>query len=75
MNLESFKDMMGILGGYYLSERMFAAIDHNGDGYISLEEYINYFDILTHGNNSEKNYYTFSHFVYELTRGSFGSIA
>ena len=59
MNLESFKDMMGILGGYYLSERMFAAIDHNGDGYISLEEYINYFDILTHGNNEEKNKYTF----------------
>ena len=23
----------------------------------------------------EKNYYTFSHFVYELTRGRFGSIA
>jgi hypothetical protein len=23
----------------------------------------------------EKNYYTFSHFVYELTRGTFGSIA
>ena len=23
----------------------------------------------------EKNYYTFSHFVYELTRGKFGSIS
>jgi hypothetical protein len=23
----------------------------------------------------EKNYYTFSHFVYELTRGNFGSVA
>jgi hypothetical protein len=35
MNLESFKDMMGILGNFYLSERMFAAIDRNNDGFIT----------------------------------------
>ena len=59
MDLDSFRDMMGILGGYYLSERMFAAIDTNGDGLIALEEYINYFDILTHGTSEEKNIFNF----------------
>ena len=35
MDLDSFKDMMGILGNFYLSERMFAAIDINNKKYIT----------------------------------------
>ena len=59
MDLASFKDMLGILGNFYLSERMFAAIDRDKDGYISQEEYINYIDVLTYGTSSEKNQFTF----------------
>ena len=55
MNVVSFKEMLGILGNFYLSERMFAAIDEDKDGYISQEEYINYIDVLTYGTAREKN--------------------
>jgi Ca2+-binding EF-hand superfamily protein len=49
MNMEQFKEMMGILGHFYLSERMFAAIDRNNDGFITQEDYLTYIDILTYG--------------------------
>lgn len=55
MDLNSFKDMLGILGNFYLSERMFAAIDTDHDGYISLENYLVYNDVLSNGTAKEKD--------------------
>jgi hypothetical protein len=49
MDLESFKDMLGILGNFFVSDRMFFAIDKDKDGLISLEDYLVYNDILSHG--------------------------
>lgn len=59
MDLNSFKSMVGILGNFYISERMFGAIDSNGDGCITLEDYLIYNDILMYGTNKEKNEITF----------------
>lgn len=59
MDLNSFKDMLGILGNFAISERMFKAIDLNKDNYISLEDYLIYNDILMAGSNREKNEVTY----------------
>jgi hypothetical protein len=37
MNLRNFKDMIGILGSFDLSERMYSVIDRDHDGFIVLE--------------------------------------
>jgi len=49
MNKESFKEMLGILGNYLISDRMFLAINKERNGLISLEDYLVYNDIITHG--------------------------
>lgn len=59
MNLQNFKDMIGILGNFSISDRMFKAIDTDKDGLISLEDYLVYNDILTYGNEHEKNFFSF----------------
>ena len=59
MDKESFKDMLGILGNFQISDRMFAAVDNNYDGLISLEDYLVYNDILQYGSVQEKNFITF----------------
>lgn len=49
MDLQSFKEILGIIGNFQISDRMFAAIDDDRDGYITLEDYLVYNDILSHG--------------------------
>ena len=41
---------------------MFQAIDDNRDGLISLEDYIIYNDIVSHGGEREKDFITFKIF-------------
>lgn len=60
MNRDSFKAMLGILGNYLISDRIFSAIDTEQDGLISLEEYLVYNDILSYGSATEKNFITFN---------------
>lgn len=55
MDLNHFKEMLGILGNFYISERIFAAIDLDRDGYITLEDYLVYNDILNYGTTKEKD--------------------
>jgi len=50
---------LGFLGRFFISERMFAAIDRQNKGYISLEDYLVYNDILSYGSEDEKNSLTF----------------
>ena len=59
MDITSFKQMMGMLGNFYVSDRMFTAIDRDNDGLISIEDYLVYNDILSYGSESEKNAVTF----------------
>lgn len=59
MDLPAFKQMLGMLGNFYVSDRMFGAIDRDNDGLISLEDYIVYNDILSYGTSSEKSEITF----------------
>ena len=59
MDLKSFKDMLGMLGNFFISDRMFSAIDINHDGMISLEEFLVYNDIISHGTEEEKTLITF----------------
>jgi Ca2+-binding EF-hand superfamily protein len=42
-----------------MSDRIFSAIDRDGKGLISLEDYLVYNEILSHGSQSEKNMLTF----------------
>lgn len=59
MDKTSFKVMLGILGNYPISDRIFQAIDHSLDGLISIEEYLVYNDTLSYGSPTEKNLITF----------------
>lgn len=59
MDLKSFKEMLGILGNFNVSDRMFGAIDLDHDGLISLEDYLVYNDVLNHGTEDEKSQVTF----------------
>jgi hypothetical protein len=49
MSKDSFKIMLGILGNYAISDRIFSAIDREGKGMISLEDYLVYNEILSNG--------------------------
>jgi len=59
MNLNGFKEMIGLIGNFELSERIFAVIDRNQDQVITLEEFLVYNDILTNGSQDEKMLLTF----------------
>ncbi len=60
MDRDAFKSMLGILGNYMISDRIFDAIDIEHDGMLSLSEYLVYNDILSYGTQKEKNLMTFS---------------
>lgn len=49
MDSASFREMIGVLGNFELSERMFSAIDEDNDGFITLEQYLVYNDKLNNG--------------------------
>lgn len=59
MDKLAFKQMLGILGSYQISDRIFQGIDSDMDGLISLEEYLVYNDVLAFGSPSEKDFNTF----------------
>jgi len=59
MSLMSFKLMLGVLGNYMMSDRIFSAIDRDGKGKISLEDYLVYNEVVSHGSQTEKNMLTF----------------
>ncbi|CDW73973.1 phosphatidylinositol-4-phosphate 5-kinase family protein [Stylonychia lemnae] len=62
MDLQAFREILGILGNFKISERMFQAIDDDRDGLISLEDYLIYNDIVSHGEEREKDFITFKIF-------------
>lgn len=62
MELQSFKEILGIIGNFQIADRMFAAIDDNRDGLISLEDFLIYNDILAYGTEQEKDFITFKVF-------------
>ena len=48
---------MGIIGIESLSflcDRMFIVMDKDNDGYITLDQYLNYIDVLLYGSEEEK---------------------
>lgn len=49
-----FKQMMGIIGETYFATRMFEIIDEDKSGSITLGEYLDFNDIMMHGNEEEK---------------------
>lgn len=59
IDLLSFKLMLGILGNYMMSDRIFSAIDRDAKGLISLSDYLVYNETLSHGSQTEKNMLTF----------------
>jgi Ca2+-binding EF-hand superfamily protein len=59
MDTNGLKEILGLLGNFQISDRMFAAIDDDHDGLISLEDYLVYNEIISHGSQREKNFITF----------------
>jgi len=54
MDYGKFIDMMGVLGRTYLCEWIFAAMDEDWNGVVSLGEFLNYYDIMLNGTVTEK---------------------
>lgn len=38
----------------FLADRMFKVMDKDGDGFISLDEYLSYVDVMMYGSEEEK---------------------
>lgn len=62
MGLEQYRSMMGVLGSTYLTERMFSAMDKDNGGFIDLNEYLAYNDVIAHGTVQEKRNQNFRMF-------------
>jgi hypothetical protein len=57
MSHASFRESLGIIGIdslSFLCDRMFQVMDVNQDGFIELEAYLSYFDIMLHGSKNDK---------------------
>lgn len=55
--LQDFRENMGLLGmrsTRIITDRIFAVMNRSKNGVVSLEEYLDYMDILMHGNQEEK---------------------
>jgi len=68
----NFFESMGVLGldsGSFLSERIFHVVDKDQNGFITLDEYLCYFDILIYGTQEEKYELTFR--LIDIERKSF----
>ena len=53
----AYKESLGIFAIdslSFLSDRMFAVMDKDNNGKITLEEYLSYFDVMLHGSQEEK---------------------
>lgn len=59
MDKNSFKSMLGILGSYLITDRIFQAIDADNDGLVSLEDYLVYNDVISYGTEEERSQQTF----------------
>ncbi len=59
MSQEKFKKMLGILGNYRISDRIYMAIDRERKGHIIMEDYLVYNEVLSHGSQTEKNFLSF----------------
>ncbi|EAR82478.2 phosphatidylinositol 4-phosphate 5-kinase (macronuclear) [Tetrahymena thermophila SB210] len=70
---EQFREHMGVLGldtVFFLSDRIFTMLDSDGDGQINFQDFINYFDIITHGNQEQKAQIAFN-YIDTTNQGSF----
>jgi hypothetical protein len=57
MSLKQYRDSLGLIGMQslsFLADRMFHVMDKENKGYISLDEYLSYIDIMMYGNEDEK---------------------
>lgn len=57
MSLKQYRDSLGLIGMQslsFLADRMFTIMDTDGNGYISLDEYLSYIDIMMYGDENEK---------------------
>lgn len=57
MNLKQYRDSLGLIGMQslsFLADRMFLVMDRDNKGYISLDEYLCYIDIMMYGSEDEK---------------------
>lgn len=52
--------MLGILGSYLITDRIFQAIDSDSDGLVSLEDYLVYNDVISYGTDEERSLQTFT---------------
>lgn len=68
VTLERFRENMGLLGlesTAVIADRIFALMDKTGRGMVTFEEYLDYMDILMHGNAEERAEQSFN----LITRG------
>lgn len=57
LNLKQYRDSLGLIGMQslsFLADRMFLVMDRDNKGYISLDEYLCYIDIMMYGSEDEK---------------------
>lgn len=66
MTLDQYRAMMGILGDTFMAERMFKAMDTDKNGTITLEEYLNFNNVISNGSIKEKRQQNFSMFQEDL---------
>jgi len=59
MTKPMFKQMMGVIGETYFAIRMFEIIDEDSSGTINLGEYLDFNDIMMHGDEDEKKQQNF----------------
>lgn len=57
MNLKQYRDSLGLIGMQslsFLADRMFQVMDQDNKGFISLDQYLCYIDIMMYGSDDEK---------------------
>jgi Ca2+-binding EF-hand superfamily protein len=57
MSHKQYRDSLGLIGMQslsFLADRMFHVMDKDNKGYICLEEYLTYIDVMMFGNEEEK---------------------
>ena len=57
MSLKNYKMSLGLIGTdslSFMADRMFAVMDQDRDGQITLDEYLCYIDVMIYGTEQEK---------------------